>query len=120
LRNGTRAEAVPLKKMAKAIPGSWTNMVALGVAGAIAGIPLEALEAALRRSWKRGEAALAANVDALRAGFEKGATIGALPALEAPPTDRSRWLISGNEAAGFGALRGGIRFVAAYPITPAT
>ncbi len=32
----------------------------------------------------------------------------------------ARWQISGNEAAGFGALRGGVRFVAAYPITPAT
>jgi 2-oxoglutarate ferredoxin oxidoreductase subunit alpha len=32
----------------------------------------------------------------------------------------SRWLISGNEAAGYGALRAGVRFVAAYPITPAT
>jgi 2-oxoglutarate ferredoxin oxidoreductase subunit alpha len=31
-----------------------------------------------------------------------------------------RWTISGNEAAGLGALRGGVRFVAAYPITPAT
>ncbi len=120
LKNGARTESVPLKKMAKAIPGSWTNMVALGVAGAIIGIPLEALEAALRGSWKRGEAALAANVDALRAGFEKGAAIGALPPLESPAADRKRWLISGNEAAGFGALRGGIRFVAAYPITPAT
>ncbi len=120
LKNGARAESVPLKKMSKAIPGSWTNMVALGVAGAIAGIPLEALEAALRGSWKRGEAALAANVDALRAGFEKGVGIGALPAVERPAGDSKRWLISGNEAAGFGALRGGIRFVAAYPITPAT
>jgi 2-oxoglutarate ferredoxin oxidoreductase subunit alpha len=27
---------------------------------------------------------------------------------------------TGNEAAGYGALRGGVRFVAAYPITPAT
>ncbi|MFQ5982377.1 MAG: hypothetical protein ACE5KS_03275 [Woeseiaceae bacterium] len=31
-----------------------------------------------------------------------------------------RWLISGNQAAGLGALRGGIRYAAAYPITPAT
>ena len=31
-----------------------------------------------------------------------------------------RWFISGNEAAGYGAIRGGVRFVAAYPITPAT
>jgi len=40
----------------------------------------------------------------------------------APPAPRSgsRWLISGNQAAGYGAIRGGVRFVAAYPITPAT
>jgi 2-oxoglutarate ferredoxin oxidoreductase subunit alpha len=31
-----------------------------------------------------------------------------------------RWMISGNEAAGLGAGRGGVRFAAAYPITPAT
>ncbi|MBT6137793.1 MAG: 2-oxoglutarate synthase, partial [Rhodospirillaceae bacterium] len=31
-----------------------------------------------------------------------------------------RWLITGNEATGLGAVRGGVRFAAAYPITPAT
>ena len=36
------------------------------------------------------------------------------------PAPSARWLITGNEAAGYGALRGGVRFVAAYPITPAT
>ena len=30
------------------------------------------------------------------------------------------WNISGNEAAGLGALKAGVRFVAAYPITPGT
>jgi 2-oxoglutarate ferredoxin oxidoreductase subunit alpha len=37
-----------------------------------------------------------------------------------PAATSARWNISGNEAAGLGALRGGLRFVAAYPITPAT
>jgi 2-oxoglutarate ferredoxin oxidoreductase subunit alpha len=37
-----------------------------------------------------------------------------------PAEGAARWLITGNEAAGYGALRGGVRFVAAYPITPAT
>ncbi len=120
LRNGTRAESVPLKKMSKAIAGSWTNMVALGVAGAIVSIPLAALEAALSGTWKRGPAALEANLQALREGFEKGTQIGALPMLDIPPANGKRWMLSGNEAAGFGALRGGVRFVAAYPITPAT
>ncbi len=120
LRNGARAESVPLKKISKAIAGSWTNMVALGVAGAVASIPLEALEAALSGSWKRGPAALEANLQALREGFAKGTQIGALPTIEKPAANGKRWMLSGNEAAGFGALRGGIRFVAAYPITPAT
>jgi 2-oxoglutarate ferredoxin oxidoreductase subunit alpha len=35
-------------------------------------------------------------------------------------TRRPLWMCSGNDAVGLGALRGGIEFVAAYPITPAT
>jgi len=42
------------------------------------------------------------------------------PLVPPPDAPTGRWLISGNEAAGCGALRGGVRFVAAYPITPAT
>ncbi len=118
---GARYLPVPLKAIAKGIPGSWTNMVALGLAGTLAGLPLDALEAALRESWKRGEDKLAANVRALAAGAEAAAGIDGLKSAAAQPGNGSgRWVISGNEAAGFGAIRGGVRFVAAYPITPAT
>jgi 2-oxoglutarate ferredoxin oxidoreductase subunit alpha len=120
-KTGARYVPLSLKKMAKAIPGSWTNMIALGLAGALAGIPAVALEAALRDSWKRTDAALMANLAALQAGIVAAAGIGGIPQLQggdAPAT--RRWLISGNEAAGYGAIRGGVRFVAAYPITPAT
>jgi 2-oxoglutarate/2-oxoacid ferredoxin oxidoreductase subunit alpha len=118
---GARYVPLSLKKMAKAIPGSWTNMVALGLAGALAGIPAEALESALRDSWKRADAALKANLAALQAGLAAASAIEGVPKLKGAnaPAGR-RWLISGNEAAGYGAIRGGIRFVAAYPITPAT
>ncbi len=118
---GARYVPLPLKKMAKAIPGSWTNMIAFGLAGALAGIPVEALEAALRDSRKRTDAALTANLAALQAGIAAAADIDGVPqvlASDAPAA--GRWLISGNEAAGYGAIRGGVRFVAAYPITPAT
>ena len=67
------------------------------------------------------DAALEANLAALRAGIGAAAAIDGMPKLEARAVrTNQRWLISGNEAAGYGALRGGIRFVAAYPITPAT
>ena len=118
---GARYVPLSLKKMAKAIPGSWTNMVALGLAGALAGIPAEALESALRDSWKRADAALQANLAALRAGLVAASGIEGVPKLKGANAKAGRrWLISGNEAAGYGAIRGGIRFVAAYPITPAT
>ena len=40
---GARCMALPLKKTAKAISGSWVNMLALGLAGGLAGIPAEAV-----------------------------------------------------------------------------
>jgi len=51
----------------------------------------------------------------LRTGESRSVAVSA-----APRSDRAKWLITGNQAAGFGAIRGGVRFVAAYPITPAT
>ena len=85
-------------------------------------MPREAVEAALREaSRKRGDDALrptsprcARDVAAAQGTRIAGSPLAARAA--APP----RWLISGNEAAGYGAIRGGVRFVAAYPITPAT
>ncbi len=120
-QSGARQIALPLKKTAKEIKGSWTNMVALGVAGALAGIPVEALEAALRESWKRDAALLAPNLEALARGIAAGRGIDGVRGIPSGTPGRGkRWLISGNEAAGLGAVRGGVRFVAAYPITPAT
>ncbi|MGE5168800.1 MAG: 2-oxoacid:acceptor oxidoreductase subunit alpha [Rudaea sp.] len=119
--SGARYVPLPLKKTAKSIAGSWINMVALGLAGALVDLPAAALEAALRDSWKRADDALRANVAALHAGMIAARAIDGVPQLrrESRPHG-ARWLLSGNEAAGYGALRGGVRFVAAYPITPAT
>jgi len=121
--SGARLHALALKKTAKACGGAWVNMVALGLAGTLAGVPVAALESALRASWKRGAESLAPNLAALQQGV---AMALGLPGVRPPPlvppggSTAGRWLLSGNEAAGFGALRGGVRFVAAYPITPAT
>lgn len=120
---------LPLKKRVKAIPGSWVNMYSLGLAGGLCGVPHDALQAALRESWKRPDT-LQANLAAVAAGVAAaeelcgalaaaGASMPRLPAAE-PAPQRRRWMISGNEAAGYGAVRGGVRFVAAYPITPGT
>jgi 2-oxoglutarate ferredoxin oxidoreductase subunit alpha len=118
--SGARFVPLSFKKLAKAIPGSWPNMIALGLAGSLAGISREALYEAVAATWTRGDVALQANLAALDAGIEAASETGRQPASAPEQSTRARWLISGNEAAGYGAIRGGVRFVAAYPITPAT
>ena len=125
---GARYVPLSLKKMAKGIPGYWINMLALGLSGTLAGLPLQALQDAVRESWKKPDT-LDANLKAVALGAEVAAGIAeTLEGSGGPmarlahglPGDKKRWMISGNEAAGFGAIRGGVRFCAAYPITPAT
>jgi 2-oxoglutarate/2-oxoacid ferredoxin oxidoreductase subunit alpha len=117
-KSGARVLSLPLKKMAKA-SGSWINMLALGITGALAGLPVEALEEAVRQGWNRGDEALQVNFRALREGVAAAREYAPQP-RRIDPRQGKRWLVSGNEGAGYGAIRGGVRFVAAYPITPAT
>jgi 2-oxoglutarate/2-oxoacid ferredoxin oxidoreductase subunit alpha len=119
-KRGARLAQVAFKRMAKAIPGSWPNMIVLGLAGALAGLPAETLKSVVRKSYKKGDEGLAASFAAVEAGVAAAAGLPPTPRLASRRTGKSRWLLTGNEAAGCGAVRGGVRFVAAYPITPAT
>jgi len=116
LKSGARYVPLPLKELAKTIEGGWPNMVALGVLAGLMGLPADVVERVVTRSMKKGKEAAVASA---RLGMAKAASLEAFP-LQPPPAKPGRWLITGNEAAGLGALRGGVRFVAAYPITPAT
>src|SRR5512138_933903 len=115
-KSGARYVPLPLKALAAKVNGGWPNMVALGALAGLVGLPAEAVETALRKSMKKG---LEGAIAAARLGFSQIETTATFR-LEDPKQSAARWLITGNEAAGFGALRGGVRFVAAYPITPAT
>lgn len=121
VRSGARSIAIPFKALARQIPGGWPNMVALGLLGGLMGLSHSALKAAVEKSNRKGGDALAAGLAAVAAGLEEAGRLGPAFAL-APPTSAAapRWLVTGNEAAGYGALQAGVRFVAAYPITPAT
>lgn len=120
--SGARVMGVPIRELAGTVPGGRVNMVGLGVVAALVGLPRTGLDAVIRDALgKKGDAAVTASAAGLDAGAAAvdGWDLGlALP----PPADAGgvRWNISGNEAAGFGALRAGVRFCAAYPITPAT
>jgi 2-oxoglutarate/2-oxoacid ferredoxin oxidoreductase subunit alpha len=116
-RSGARYAPVAFKALAKQQKDAWPNMIALGVLGGLIGVPVESLERAVTKSMKKG---VEAGIAAVRIGIAQASTLGAAFPLAKPLSKTPRWLITGNEAAGYGALRGGVRFVAAYPITPAT
>jgi len=118
--SGARLSEQPFRALAKEIDGGRANMVAAGIVGAVAGLSSEVLGAAVGRVLKdKGEAVIQSARASMVKGFEH-ALSGAEPQTPSSPPAGKRWSISGNEACGLGALRAGVRFVAAYPITPAS
>jgi len=119
---GARVVEVPMKNLAKAVPDGRPNMVALGLAARLLGFTAEQLFVPVeKRLADKGPAAIEASRAAILVGFEAAAGLKFDKHLAPPkPGNAKRWLLSGNEATALGAIRGGIRFAAAYPITPAT
>lgn len=119
---GARYSDLPMKALAKDIAGGRPNMVALGAVTALIELPEKSLLGVVGKVLqKKGEAAITASTDAVRSGINACADFPSCGLLEPVVTlPARRWSITGNEAVGMGALRGGVRFVAAYPITPAT
>jgi 2-oxoglutarate ferredoxin oxidoreductase subunit alpha len=114
-----RIVEVPFRALAAAAhPDGRVNMLALGMLGAMLGVNPETLRSlALSKLSTKAEAYREAAIACLEQGVSNAPDIElSIPGKEASPG----WYISGNQAAGYGALRAGVRFVAAYPITPAS
>ncbi len=118
--SGARLLALPLKQLLRTVPGGHGNMIGLGAAATLIGLDAAVILRVLRHQLgRKGEAVLAANAASLSLGAEAMAAEPPLCRL-ATSDGAARWTISGNQATGLGALQAGVRFVAAYPITPAT
>ena len=122
IQSGARVVEIPMKDMAKSIPDGRPNMIALGIASRLLGFTVEQVFGPMeKRLVDKGPTAIAASLAGITVGFGEAAAIDFGPRLAAPtPSAARRWLLSGNEATALGAIRGGVRFAAAYPITPAT
>ncbi len=119
---GARVARVELAKLAKSVPGGRISMVALGVLARLIGLPEEEIVAAVSATiGQRKPEAVTASEKAVQLGASEAGGLPEVPRLALPPEiPAGRWSITGNEATGFGALKAGVRFVAGYPITPAT
>ena len=117
---GYRTVAVPFAQLAKdAGAPSAKNIVALGIMTAMFGLPVESIQAAVRRRFRKRDASVIdANLRALDAGIHCDA--GLSTTTTARPAGQPTLLMSGNEAAAFAAVHAGCSFFAGYPITPSS
>jgi 2-oxoglutarate ferredoxin oxidoreductase subunit alpha len=110
---------VPLAELAAAThPDGRVNMLVLGILGDLLGLPANSLcELAVQKLSAKPQAYREAATACIQRGFDQ--TLDCR--LQVPSRGETGvCYLSGNQAAGLGALEAGIRFVAAYPITPAS
>ncbi|CRK80444.1 2-oxoacid:acceptor oxidoreductase subunit alpha [Neobacillus massiliamazoniensis] len=117
--------AVPFTEIATELGTSlMKNMVAIGATSAVLDLDIHVFEAVVREIFgKKGEQVVAKNMDAIKAGFDytKQNMAGNVPTMHLEKADgKHRMYMIGNDAIALGALAGGCRFMAAYPITPAS
>jgi len=101
-----------------------TNTIAVGAALGLVGYDFEILASVLKKEFSRhGEKIVEDNIVAARAGFDYALEHGAQKLdrkIEPIPANGKRMLLHGNEALALGAIVGGCKFIAGYPMTPAT
>ena len=122
---GVTLLALPITDTAKECGSlQMKNIVALGMSVAYLGFPRERFIAAIsERFAKKTQEVIAANVRAFNEGArlvdEQKDNFAAPGTLPEPP-DADLLFLMGNEAIALGALAAGARFMASYPITPAS
>jgi 2-oxoglutarate ferredoxin oxidoreductase subunit alpha len=123
---GVNYICMPLVRLAEEKAGNrlMANTVAVGAVMGLAGYDLKLLTPVLASEFgKYGAAVMKANEAAALAGYDfirgRGERL-AVPVIRYREGRRRRLLLNGNEALALGAMSGGCRFIAAYPMTPAS
>lgn len=117
---------VPLERLAEETVKNklMTNSVAVGASIGLAGYDFALLATVLRKEFARhGKKIAEDNVVAARGGFDFAREHGKnrLGQKLRPVTGSTpRMLLTGNEALALGAMVAGCKFIAGYPMTPAT
>lgn len=122
-RSGARCLPVPLTATVKDNDGVRVNMVGLGITAHALGLKTADITPEVEKLiGSKGDEAVTLSTKGLELGQEIAKTLPAdiWPALPELKSGQKRWSITGNDAAGMGAVRAGVMFSAAYPITPST
>ncbi len=97
------------------------NTVSIAAALQMLGIEFNALEDALTRIFQRkGDAVIAENTGFARNGYDyAAANFKAFP-FKVPKLGKGNAVLTGNMAIALGAVAAGVKFYAAYPMSPST
>ncbi|MCA1062450.1 2-oxoacid:acceptor oxidoreductase subunit alpha [Rossellomorea sp. AcN35-11] len=116
---------IPFTQLATELGTSlMKNMVAVGATCAVLNLDPDVFKEVVEEIFgRKGETVVEKNMEAIRQGFQKmkaelGSKVGSLQLKEAD--GNKRMFMIGNDAIALGALAGGVRLMAAYPITPAS
>ena len=117
---------VPFSRLAEGSAGTKRvkNIVLLGVLGSLYSIDRSNLLELIKERYKsKGKKQYQLNEQALYAGYDAGLKpegAAFVNLSEKGKQEKHYMLLSGNEAVALGAIAAGCRFIASYPITPAT
>src|ERR1051326_5933422 len=117
---GVQLCAMPMKDLTKGNKLA-ANTAALGATLQLLGIESEPLEAVIARQFKKkGDAVVAENVGIARAGFNYAAQNFKPFPFKAPKLPKPQAIVTGNQATAMGGVAAGVKFYAAYPMSPST
>jgi 2-oxoglutarate ferredoxin oxidoreductase subunit alpha len=112
--------SLPLTKLAKQ-QKTKVNMIAVGLLAQLLGLPLAQLLTITKEQFQhKEESLLDSAIVGIETGYDHHLSVEFPVLSDLDPLKKNDWLYTGNQLIGLGALKAGIRFVAAYPITPAT
>jgi 2-oxoglutarate ferredoxin oxidoreductase subunit alpha len=117
---GVQLCPMPIKELTKGNRLA-ANTAALGATLQLLGIDPESLEAVVTRQFKKkGDTVVAENIAIARAGYDYAAqNFKAFP-WQAPRGPKPLGVITGNQATAMGGAAAGVKFYAAYPMSPST
>ncbi len=120
---GTRKLAVPTLEIARKYSSQsiLQNAAGLGATAYLAGIPLAGLQKTLLDSFGRKKGEIADwNVGAAGEGYAFAEKNSGANDHAVKPTGEPKLLMTGNQAIALGAAAAGCKFLAQYPMTPAS
>ncbi|HJW37177.1 MAG TPA: 2-oxoacid:acceptor oxidoreductase subunit alpha [Candidatus Udaeobacter sp.] len=118
--DGVQLCPMPMKELTKGNKLA-VNTAALGATLQLLGIESEPLETVISRQFKKkGDAVVAENLAIARAGYDYAAQNFAAFSWKAPRGAKPLGIITGNQAVAMGGAAAGVKFYAAYPMSPST